>query len=76
MMKYLLLALSLGLPGTALAQGTLAEGKLAVGSDLTYPPYNYFADGNVPAVCRELPAQALKKPCSAPAVSSGSSSGM
>jgi polar amino acid transport system substrate-binding protein len=49
MMKYLLLALSLGLPGTALAQGTLAEGKLAVGSDLTYPPYNYFADGNVPA---------------------------
>lgn len=44
MMKSLLIALSLGLPGAALAQGTLA-----VGSDLTYPPYNYFADGNVPA---------------------------
>ena len=31
------------------AEGTLVEGQLSVGSDLTYPPYNYFADGNVPA---------------------------
>ena len=31
------------------AEGTLVEGQLSVGSDLTYPPYNYFAEGNVPA---------------------------
>lgn len=49
MMKSLLIAVSLGLPGVALAAGTLTEGKLAIGSDLTYPPYNYFAEGNVPA---------------------------
>jgi polar amino acid transport system substrate-binding protein len=33
----------------ALAQGTIDKGILKVGSDLTYPPYNYFADGNKPA---------------------------
>lgn len=54
MFRSLLLTLSLAVPAAAvgqvaLAQGTLAEGTLSVGSDLTYPPYNYFADGNVPA---------------------------
>jgi len=33
----------------AWAQGTIAKGVLKVGSDLTYPPYNYMADGNKPA---------------------------
>lgn len=31
------------------ADGTIDKGVLKVGSDLTYPPYNYFADGNKPA---------------------------
>ncbi|MBO6920225.1 MAG: ABC transporter substrate-binding protein [Rhizobiaceae bacterium] len=33
----------------AFAQGTLTEGKLSVGTDLTYPPYNYFDDAKKPA---------------------------
>lgn len=33
----------------ALAQATIEKGVLKVGSDLTYPPYNYFAEGNKPA---------------------------
>lgn len=33
----------------AWAQGTLVKGTLKIGTDLTYPPYNYFADGNKPA---------------------------
>ena len=37
------------LAGTALAQGTVAKGTIKVGSDLTYPPYNYFEAGNQPA---------------------------
>lgn len=41
-------ALLLG-AGAGLAEGTLVDGQLSVGSDLTYPPYNYFAEGNVPA---------------------------
>ncbi len=35
--------------GLALAQISVEPGKLKVGSDLTYPPYNYFATGNVPS---------------------------
>ena len=37
------------LAGAALAQGTVAKGTIKVGSDLTYPPYNYFEAGNQPA---------------------------
>ena len=37
------------LGATASAQGTVKAGTLQVGSDLTYPPYNYFAAGNKPA---------------------------
>jgi len=33
----------------ASAQGTVKAGTILVGSDLTYPPYNYFAAGNKPA---------------------------
>jgi polar amino acid transport system substrate-binding protein len=33
----------------ALADGTIDAGEIKVGSDLTYPPYNYFEEGNVPA---------------------------
>lgn len=31
------------------ADGTVTAGELKIGTDLTYPPYNYFEDGNVPA---------------------------
>ena len=31
------------------AQGTLEDGTLQVGTDLTYPPYNYFNDAGEPA---------------------------
>lgn len=31
------------------AEGTIAEGQLSVGTDLTYPPYNYFDEANVPS---------------------------
>lgn len=31
------------------AEGTIAVDKLSVGTDLTYPPYNYFDDSNHPA---------------------------
>ena len=34
---------------SASADGTIEKGKLKVGTDLTYPPYNYFDDGNTPA---------------------------
>lgn len=33
----------------ALAGETITPGTLAVGSDLTYPPYNYFNEDNTPA---------------------------
>lgn len=33
----------------AFAQGTVSKGVIKVGTDLTYPPYNYFAPGNKPA---------------------------
>lgn len=33
----------------AWAEGTLTEGTLKIGTDLTYPPYNYFAEDNKPA---------------------------
>jgi polar amino acid transport system substrate-binding protein len=36
-------------PLPALAQGTITKGVIKVGTDLTYPPYNYFAPGNKPA---------------------------
>lgn len=36
-----------GLPATA--QPTITEGVLVVGTDLTYPPYNYFDDNGKPA---------------------------
>lgn len=32
-----------------MAEGTVTAGEIKVGTDLTYPPYNYFAEGNVPA---------------------------
>lgn len=32
-----------------LAQSTIQEGEFQIGSDLTYPPYNYFDDNNQPA---------------------------
>lgn len=53
--KYLSLiaaaALLCGLsaPTTVHAEGTISPGKLLVGTDLTYPPYNYFDDNNQPA---------------------------
>ncbi len=34
---------------TAMAQPTIHKGVLLVGTDLTYPPYNYFNDANKPA---------------------------
>lgn len=34
---------------TGHAQGTVTAGEIKIGTDLTYPPYNYFAEGNVPA---------------------------
>lgn len=43
------LALSCSLIYSASAGTTISNGELKVGSDLTYPPYNYFAKGNVPA---------------------------
>ena len=38
-----------GVPAQAQAQGTITKGVIKVGTDLTYPPYNYFAAGNKPA---------------------------
>jgi polar amino acid transport system substrate-binding protein len=43
-------ALTIGVASMpAHADGTIDKGILKIGSDLTYPPYNYFADGNKPA---------------------------
>lgn len=42
-------ALATLLTAPAHADGLLEAGKLSVGSDLTYPPYNYFDDANRPA---------------------------
>lgn len=39
----------LSAPTTVHAEGTISPGKLLVGTDLTYPPYNYFDDNNQPA---------------------------
>ncbi len=33
----------------AVAEGTVTAGELKIGTDLTYPPYNYFDDSNKPA---------------------------
>ncbi|WP_420002645.1 ABC transporter substrate-binding protein [Arenibacterium sp. LLYu02] len=33
----------------AIAEGTVTAGALKIGTDLTYPPYNYFDDQNAPA---------------------------
>lgn len=52
MLKILIAAITLIAPTCALAQeaqGTLTQGQIAIGSDLTYPPYNYFSANNVPA---------------------------
>ena len=51
-MRFLATAAAAFLAATttaASAQGTVKTGTLLVGSDLTYPPYNYFAAGNKPA---------------------------
>ncbi|KVN35041.1 ABC transporter substrate-binding protein [Burkholderia pyrrocinia] len=48
--RLLAVAMVALLPSTAaLAEATVGKGVVKVGSDLTYPPYNYFAPGNKPA---------------------------
>jgi len=40
---------TLALTPTSHAAGTIEPGQLSVGTDLTYPPYNYFDDSKQPA---------------------------
>ena len=50
--KLAAISLATTLAGASLsahADGTLSKGTLKVGSDLTYPPYNFFDAGNKPA---------------------------
>ena len=51
LLRLLALGTIVGLssPMAALAQGTITKGVIKVGTDLTYPPYNYFGAGNKPA---------------------------
>jgi polar amino acid transport system substrate-binding protein len=42
-------ASTIGASSAAFAGDTLQDGVLQVGSDLTYPPYNYFDNNNKPA---------------------------
>ena len=42
-------AIAAGAAGAAHAAGTLAKDTFKVGTDLTYPPYNYFDSNNKPA---------------------------
>jgi len=39
----------ISIASAAYADGTITDGRLAVGTDLTYPPYNYFDDTKQPA---------------------------
>ena len=43
-------AIAAGAAGAADAAGALAKDTFKVGTDLTYPPYNYFDSNNQPAV--------------------------
>ena len=40
---------TLALTSPSMAEGTIETGKLSVGTDLTYPPYNYFDENKDPA---------------------------
>ena len=42
-------AIAAGAAGAAHAAGALAKDTFKVGTDLTYPPYNYFDSNNKPA---------------------------
>ncbi len=49
LMKLATLAALLAGSSAAVAQGKIANGTLQIGTDLTYPPYNYFDDNSQPA---------------------------